>query len=68
MTNEDALIEFLARAHEASIKVYMDDFGSGYSSLNSLKDLNIDGIKLDYKFFSKTDNVRKMKCIIENVV
>ena len=28
----------------------MDDFGSAYSSLNMLKDINVDVIKLDMKF------------------
>ena len=32
-------------------KVSMDDFGSGYSSLNSLKDMPLDVLKLDADFF-----------------
>ena len=28
----------------------MDDFGSGYSSLNTLKDLRFDEVKIDRKF------------------
>ncbi|HAG69942.1 MAG TPA: hypothetical protein DCL38_08210, partial [Lachnospiraceae bacterium] len=31
--------------------VSMDDFGSGYSSLNSLKDMPLDVLKLDAEFF-----------------
>ncbi len=38
------------RLHEIGYIVEMDDFGSGYSSLNILKDLNVDMIKLDMKF------------------
>lgn len=30
----------------------MDDFGSGYSSLNSLKDILFDKVKIDKKFLS----------------
>ena len=37
---------------EIGYKVEMDDFGSGYSSLNVLKDLPFDFIKLDMRFFS----------------
>ncbi len=38
------------RFHEFGYIVEMDDFGSGYSSLNILKDLDVDIIKLDMKF------------------
>ena len=33
--------------HRKGFSVMMDDFGSGYSSLNMLKDTNVDAIKLD---------------------
>lgn len=42
----------LDRLHELGYIVEMDDFGSGYSSLNVLKDLNVDVIKLDMRFLS----------------
>lgn len=42
----------LDKFHEYGYKVEMDDFGSGYSSLNILKDLDVDVIKLDMKFLS----------------
>ena len=40
----------LDQLHNYGYMVEMDDFGSGYSSLNILKDLNIDIIKLDMIF------------------
>ena len=40
--------KFRANGYE----VWMDDFGSGYSSLNALKDYNFDTIKFDMKFLS----------------
>ncbi|MBR6230057.1 MAG: EAL domain-containing protein [Eubacterium sp.] len=40
------------RLHEYGYLVEMDDFGSGYSSLNILKDLDVDIIKLDMRFLS----------------
>ena len=42
----------------------MDDFGSGYSSLNMLKDLELDTVKLDGAFFSS----RGMDNPKENIV
>ena len=42
----------LKQLHEFGYVVEMDDFGSGYSSLNVLKDLEVDVIKLDMRFLS----------------
>ena len=42
----------LEKLHGFGYIVEMDDFGSGYSSLNVLKDLNVDVIKLDMRFLS----------------
>ncbi|MBO4300870.1 MAG: EAL domain-containing protein [Desulfovibrio sp.] len=42
--------DVISRLHKHGYLVEMDDFGSGYSSLNILKDLNVDIIKLDMKF------------------
>ena len=46
--------------------VLMDDFGSGYSSLNMLKEINIDILKLDLKFLDKTNS--KSRDILESIV
>ena len=46
------IISVVNRFHKLGYLVEMDDFGSGYSSLNILKDLEVDIIKLDLKFFS----------------
>ena len=48
----DHIISLISRLHAIGYMVEMDDFGSGYSSLNVLKDLEVDIIKLDLKFFS----------------
>lgn len=42
----------LEKLHDIGYIVEMDDFGSGYSSLNVLKDLDVDVIKLDMRFLS----------------
>lgn len=46
--------------------VLMDDFGSGYSSLNILKDINIDILKLDMRFLDSTN--QKSRDILVSVV
>ena len=48
----DLVNSFLERLHACGYIVEMDDFGNGYSSLNVLKDLAVDVIKLDMRFLS----------------
>lgn len=45
--------------HKLGYKIEMDDFGSGYSSLNILKDINFDIIKLDMKFLDVSDDTER---------
>ena len=53
--------------HKAGFEVWMDDFGSGYSSLNSLKDFDFDVIKLDMDFL-RGDAGEKTWDVIAGVV
>lgn len=48
----ELMTDVIDKFHELGYKVEMDDFGSGYSSLNVLKDLDVDVIKLDMNFLS----------------
>lgn len=48
--------------------VEIDDFGSGYSSLNTLKDVPASILKLDMKFFDRAENTQRGGNIIESVV
>ncbi len=48
--NSDFINEAVRKLHSFGYVVEMDDFGSGYSSLNILKDIDFDIIKLDMKF------------------
>ena len=41
--------------HGAGFQCSLDDFGSGYSSLNTLKDIKVDTLKLDKAFFADPD-------------
>lgn len=56
----------LKKLHELGYQVWMDDFGSGYSSLGILKDYSFDEIKIDMSFLSKFD--KKARNIICSVV
>ena len=48
--------------------ILMDDFGSGYSSLNMLKDAPLDIIKLDMNFLGSTTKTKRSRLIIETVI
>jgi len=53
---------------DMGFKVNMDDFGSGYSSLNLLKDAPIDVVKLDMGFLRGEDKMGRGNVIISSVV
>ncbi len=64
--NPEALKRDIARFRDGGYQVWMDDFGSGYSSLNVLKDYQFDEIKLDMKFLSSLDE--KSKKILRSII
>ena len=53
---------------EVGFKVAMDDFGSGYSSLNMLKEMPLDIIKMDLKFLDGGDNEEKSHYILQTLI
>jgi len=54
--------------HNAGLSCSIDDFGSGYSSLNMLKDVKVDTLKLDRVFFQATEDNERGKNIISSVL
>ena len=63
------VLETIHRLRELGFEIEMDDFGSGYSSLNMLSDMPIDVLKMDMKFVrnietSDTD-MRLVKLILD---
>lgn len=61
--------ELTSQLRENGFTILMDDFGSGYSSLNMLKDANVDVIKLDMKLIElNAENFGKGRQIVESVV
>lgn len=60
--------EIIDKFHKHNFVVEMDDFGSGNSSLNMLKDVNIDIIKADMCFLQETDNSERSETILNHVI
>jgi diguanylate cyclase (GGDEF)-like protein/PAS domain S-box-containing protein len=56
------------RLKETGASVMMDDFGTGYSSLNYLRELPVDGIKLDLSFVHRLGRDRKDDAVVEAVI
>ena len=54
--------------HARGFSVAMDDFGAGYSSLNILKDLHFDCVKLDKEFLAHGETNARMRQIISGTV
>ena len=48
--------------------ILLDDFGSGYSSLNILKDIEVDVLKLDMKFLSKNVETQRGSNILKHII
>ncbi len=60
--------EIVKRLRECGYVVEMDDFGSGYSSLNVLREVDLDVIKLDMLFLSEKANNNRGGTIISSIV
>ncbi len=68
MSNLQATIPMLDALRSYGFHVELDDFGSGYSSLNTLKDIEVDVVKLDMGFLAKTDKDDKSRIIMDSVI
>ncbi|MCR4735930.1 MAG: EAL domain-containing protein [Treponema sp.] len=58
----------IKRFQDLGFKVWMDDFGSGYSSLDVLHDISFDLIKFDMKFMKKFYENEKSKIILTGLL
>ncbi len=61
-------LDIIGRLRSMGFILEMDDFGSGYSSLNMLKDMPVDVIKLDMIFMSGTTNSERNDKIVNLIV
>ncbi|MBO4283339.1 MAG: EAL domain-containing protein [Clostridia bacterium] len=66
--NHSKLNEAINRIKELGYSLWLDDFGSGYSSLNVLKDYQFDVIKIDMRFLSNLENNEKARTLIDCII
>ncbi len=66
--NFTQLNEAIRRIKELGYALWLDDFGSGYSSLNVLKDYQFDLIKIDMRFLTNLETNEKSKILIDCIV
>ena len=66
--DSDQIINVVNQLREAGFHIEMDDFGSGYSSLNMISLLPIDALKLDMEFIRSAFKARKDTRLLEVVI
>ena len=69
LTDEEDTLKLTINAlHENGFATWLDDFGSGYSSFNVLKDYEFDVLKLDMKFLTGFSDNKKSRALIKSVI
>lgn len=66
--DQELVMETMKRLHKLGFKIMMDDFGSGYSSLNILKDMELDYLKIDMKFLQNQEENDKGEKVLTSVI
>lgn len=61
-------MNILNKLQEYGFDIEIDDFGSGYSSLNSLKDIKADVLKIDMLFLRETENQTRSRTILNSII
>ena len=68
MEDQDLVMKTMSKLHQNGFQIMMDDFGSGYSSLNVLKDMEVDYLKIDMKFLDGSGDDGRSENILASVV
>ncbi|WP_196604214.1 sensor domain-containing phosphodiesterase [Pectinatus haikarae] len=66
--NPEQIVDITQKLQKMGFIILMDDFGSGYSSLNMLKDVNVNVLKVDLKFLQNTSQNNRSGRILNAVV
>jgi len=68
MNDKSYVMDTLKKLRSDGFVIEMDDFGSGYSSLNMLKDMPVDVIKVDMKFIDDAKDLNRSSIILHNLL
>lgn len=68
MSDLQSHLEVINKLKAYGFHIEIDDFGSGYSSLNMLKDIEADILKIDMAFLEETDTPARNRIIIKSVI
>ena len=68
MDDAEQLVNVIQRLRDHGFEIEMDDFGSGYSSLNTISSLPIDVLKMDMKFIQNVDEDTRSFRLIELIL
>lgn len=68
ISDNHKLVELTYNLQKANFHVLMDDFGSGYSSLNALKDIQVDVLKIDINFLPTSTTDERAGKILTSIV
>ena len=68
MTDFEKNMNIIHKLQDVGFRVEIDDFGSGYSSLNMLKDISADVLKIDMGFLRESENEVKGQDILESII
>ncbi len=66
--DREELIKRIDELKSFGFEVWLDDFGSGYSSLNALQDFDFDVIKVDMRFMRTLDNKPQTAVIVTSII
>ncbi|MDD2980619.1 MAG: EAL domain-containing protein [Hespellia sp.] len=68
MTNMELMAKTIHELRDSGFTILMDDFGSGYSSLNTLKSIEVDILKIDMKFLPEGREMEKGEIILASII
>ena len=68
MGDTDAHLDILRKLQDAGFCIEMDDFGSGYSSLNLLREMPVDVLKIDMVFLRQAGRDARARTIVDEVI
>lgn len=68
MTEMKNQADLLGRLREYGFQIEIDDFGSGYSSLNMLKNIDVDIVKIDMGFLDQSERLERGESILNSII